>query len=147
MNWARRFAPISESDEHIIMQSRKPLLYHEGSFWTKKSNPDFDVAMGSFDSAEICDLCGLFILAELEKLKLNAVFGSYKDDGLALTRASARQTDIIKKKICVLFQGLGLQITIEANKKQVQFLDAEFDLSMGTYKPFFKTRGHTPLCP
>ena len=144
LNWARKFVPISESDEDIIMQSRKPLLYHEGSFWTKKSNPDFDVAMGSFDSAEICDLCGLFILAELENLKLNAVFGSYKDDGLALTRASARQTDIIKKKICVLFQGLGLKITIEANKRKVQFLDAEFDLSMGTYRPFIKP-GDTPL--
>ena len=144
LNWASKITPISESDIDTILQARKSLLYYEGSFWTKKSNPEFDVAMGSFDGAEICDICGLFLLSELQNLNVNAIFGSYKDDGLALTRASARQTENIKKKICGLFQSFGLSITIEANKKQVQFLDAEFDLTLGTYKPYLKP-GDTPL--
>ena len=103
----------------------------------------FLISTGSYDGAEICDICALFILSELEKQKLNAIFGSYKDDGLALSRASARQTELIKKKICETFAKFGLKITIEANKKVVQFLDAEFDLRDESFKPFLKL-GDTP---
>ena len=56
--------------------------------------------MGSYDGAEIGDLCGLFLLAELDKLNLNAKFGSYKDDGLAVSHSTPRGIELIKKKIC-----------------------------------------------
>ena len=50
----------------------------------------------------------------------------------------------MKKKICQLFQSLGLDITAEANKKIVQFLDVEFNLVDGSFKPYLK-EGDTPL--
>ena len=42
------------------------------------------------------------------------------------------------------FRKFGLEITIEANKKTVQFLDVEFNLEKYTYKPFIKP-GDIPL--
>ena len=143
LNWASKYIPISADDRNTILQARKPLLVFDGKCWTKIENPDFDVSMGSYDGAEICDICGLFLLAELEKLGLNGKFGSYKDDGLGVTTASPRQTEKIKQEICKLYKKHGLQVTIEANKKCVQFLDAEFDLNKGTFKPFIKP-GDTP---
>jgi hypothetical protein len=44
----------------------------------------FDVTMGSYDGAEICELVGLFILSKLEaKFGKNQV-GLYRDYGLAI---------------------------------------------------------------
>ena len=143
LDWASKFVRISNKDRNIILQARKSIVFYDGRYWMKKSDSEFDVPMGSYDGAEICDICALFILSELEKQKLNAIFGSYKDDGLALSRASARQTELIKKKICETFAKFGLKITIEANKKVVQFLDAEFDLRDESFKPFLKL-GDTP---
>ena len=100
--------------------------------------------MGSFDGAEVCDLCSLFLLAQLQKENLNANFGMYKDDGLAVSKARPRQIEKIKQKICEVYSKWGLKITIEANKNVVQFLDAEFNLSEGSYKPFLKP-GATPV--
>ena len=138
IEWAKQFVDVTDEERKIILESRKTLLAMKNSFWTKKQNPDFDVSMGSFDSAEICDLVGLFLLSKLEDLKVNAQFGLYKDDGLAASEASPRQVEAIKKKICKTFKAHGLNITIEANKKVVQFLDVELNLSDDTFKPFIK---------
>ena len=100
--------------------------------------------MGGFDSAEICDIVGLFLLNELEKLKLNAEFGLYKDDGLGVSSASPKQVEAIKKKICETFRQHNLEITIEANQKMVQFLDVELNLNDDTFKLYIKPND-TPI--
>ena len=41
-----------------IVHSRKLLLFSNNEIWVKKDNPNFDVAMGSFDGAEVCELFG-----------------------------------------------------------------------------------------
>ena len=46
--------------------------------------------------------------------------------------------EIIKKKICAIFKKNGLSITIEANKKCVDFLDITMDLRDGIYRPYMK---------
>jgi hypothetical protein len=58
----------------------------------------FDVTMGSYDGAEICELVGLFILSKLEaKFGKNQV-GLYRDDGLAILKARrARSADKASK--------------------------------------------------
>ena len=144
LDWAEQFTSISIRDRDIIRQARKSLLYFDNSYWTKKKNPNFDVPMGSYDGAEVCDIVGLFLLAELEKQNLRGIFGSYKDDGLGVSHSTPRGIENIKKKICETYKKHGLQVTIEANKKCVQFLDAEFNLSDGTFKPYLKP-GDTPL--
>ena len=37
------------------------VLYNGTTPWSKKGNLMFDVAMGSFDGAETCELTGLFL--------------------------------------------------------------------------------------
>ena len=48
----------------------------------KKDNPDFDVAMGSFDGAERCELIGLYLLDILRKEWGDNKIGFYRDDGV-----------------------------------------------------------------
>ncbi|GFN78936.1 inositol hexakisphosphate and diphosphoinositol-pentakisphosphate kinase 2 [Plakobranchus ocellatus] len=50
----------------------------------------------------------------------------------------AREAESTKKKISKIFKDNGFNITIEANKKAVDFLDISFDLRTGTYKPYKK---------
>ena len=64
--------------------------------------------------------------------------GLYRDDGLAISNASPRDTENIKKEICRVFNQNGLRITIEANKQVINFLDVTFNLSNNTYQPFTK---------
>ena len=102
----------------------------------KKGEESFDVTMGSWDGAEVCELCGIFLLSKLSHIDIN--IGLYRDDGLGASKLTARQTEIAKKKLCSVFKEHGLKITIEANVKIVNFLDVTFDLSRGTYAPYMK---------
>ena len=70
--------------------------------------------------------------------------GLYRDDGLAATSASARQTENLKKKIAAVLKSHGLSTTIEANHKVVDFLDVIFNLDEGSFKPYTKPNS-TPL--
>ena len=63
---------------------------------------------------------------------------AFVDDGLAITNASPRDTENIKKEICRIFNSNGLRITIEANKQIINFLDVTFNLNQNTYRPFTK---------
>ncbi|GFO31814.1 DNA polymerase [Plakobranchus ocellatus] len=94
----------------------------------------FDVTMGSFDGAETCELVGLYLLSQLKNLYINV--GLYRDDGLAVTTQIAIEAESTKKKISKIFKDNGFNITIEANKKAVDFLDISFDLRTGPYKPY-----------
>ena len=63
----------------------------------------------------------------------------YRDDGLAITNATPRDTENIKKEICRIFNNNGLRMTIEANKQIIiNFLDVTFNLNQSTYEPFTK---------
>jgi hypothetical protein len=97
----------------------------------------------SYDGAESCEIVGLFILSELDKIdRLNV--GIYRDDGLATTCAPPRQVEVLKKKICAVFTKHGLRTTADANMKVVDFLDVIFDLEHETYRPYLKPN-NTPL--
>ena len=136
LEWARNFIDISDQEIDIILQTKKSFLFSKGAPWSKKGDCNFDVAMGSFDGAESCDIVGLYILSELSKLKIDV--GLYRDDGLGVSSLSPKQLEGTKKKICSIFKNLGLSITIEANKKIVDFLDVTMNLENDTYKPFIK---------
>ena len=116
---------INNQDTEIILQSRKSYLVKDGEYWAKKQNEDFDVPVGAFDGAEVADIVGLFMLSELEKQKMKAIWTSYKDDGLAISDAKPQEVERMKKKVCKIFRDNGLEITADANKKVVQFLDVE----------------------
>ena len=53
--------------------------------WLKKDgNEDFDVLMGCFDGAEICEIVGSFILKQLGSVINKNDIGLYWDDGLGI---------------------------------------------------------------
>ena len=79
---------------------------------------------------------GNFLLSQLQDVNINV--GLYRDDGLAITDATPRDTENIKKEICRTFNKNGLRITIEANKQVINFLDVTFNLNRSTYQPFTK---------
>ena len=70
-----------------------------------------DVTMGSYDRAETCELIGAKMLSLI----------AFK----------------FKNQIC-LYRDDGLKITINGNKKIVNFLDMTFNLANGSYKPYTK---------
>ena len=135
INWAKQFIDITNQEIEIILQSRKSMLFKDGTPWTKKGNNQFDVAMGAFDGAECCELIGLFILKDLAKLDIDV--GIYRDDGLCVCRLSPKETEKIKKQICQIFK-LN-KLGIEANMKSVDFLDVNFNLSNDTFMKLNQT--------
>ena len=135
LTFASQYTNITEEEIHIITHTKKTTLYKDGNPWTKKSS-DFDVTMGSFDGAEVCELVGLYLLSQLQHLAMNV--GLYRDDGLAITNKRPRAVENMKKEMCQIFKDNGLNITIDANKKVVDFLDITLDLRTGSYKPYKK---------
>ena len=139
ITWASQHTNISDHDKDIIMHARKSLLFNNNRTWTKRNSTNlFDVTMGSYDGAEICELVGLFILSELEK-RFGTNIGLYRDDGLAaISTTSGRLADRARKDLIEIFKQFNLKVTATANLKRVDFLDITFDLTDNTYKPYRK---------
>ena len=95
--------------------------------------------MGSFDSAEVCELVGLYLLNKIKSLLGSNNVGLYRDDGLAIVhKASGPKVDRLRKDIISLFKDEGLSITIDTNLIETDFLDVSFNLNTGKYFPFRK---------
>ena len=129
------------------MHSRKSLLFNKNVAWVKKDNSSlFDVTIGSFDGAEVCELVGLYILDKLTTKYGKKHIGLYRDDGLAAFNTnSGPQMERIKKDITAIFKSFDLKIVIKTNLKIVDFLDVTFDLSNESYYPYKKPNDE-PLC-
>ena len=156
--FAKNFTTIRDKDIDIIIQCRKSLLFDKETAWTKKNHSDmFDVTMGSFDGAEVCELIGLFLLNNLsEKYGKNNV-GLYRDDGLVLLRnANGPQSERTRKDITPEFKKQGLNISINTNLKICNFLDVTLKARANarnivgqqdaTFGPTCCERLHTMLC-
>ena len=81
------------------MHCRKKFLFHQGECWVKKTDPDFDVSMRSLDSAEFCELAGLFLLSKLEWLFPKDQIGLYRDDCLPFVELPGPEVERLKKKV------------------------------------------------
>ena len=138
LDYSSKFTTVTPQDRHIIIHTKKSLLYHQNSPWTKKNTNDmFDITMGSYDGAETCELIGIYMLSLIAS-KFKDEVGLYRDDGLAVCKATAKEIEKTKKEVCKVFKSKDLKITIDANKKIVHFLDVTFDLTDGSYKPYMK---------
>ena len=70
---------------NTINHARKSLLFDDSGAWVKNDGkPLFDVTMGSFDGAEVCELVGLYLLNKIKPLLDSNNIGLYRDDGLAI---------------------------------------------------------------
>ena len=133
---------MSDEDVEIVMQARKSFLYSKNSPWIKKneSNDLFDVPMGSYDGAEVCELVGLYLLQKIEssEIFLPNMFGLYRDDGLGFTTLKGREAEKLRQKLIKLFKDENLGITVDMNLSCTDFLDIKMDLNKGSYRPFRK---------
>ena len=122
------------------MQSRRTLLFNNKKPWLKKSgNEEFDVPMGCFDGAEVCEVIGVYILHLLKTVMRKENVGLYRDDGLGILRnSSGPEIERKRKQIIQIFKTCGLKITVETNLKIVYFLDVRLDLINNTYQPYRK---------
>ena len=93
--------------------------------------------MGSFENVEICELGGLFLLSQLLHININA--GLYRDDGLDRTKQTPGNVENVKKEIYKIFKTKRLNITAEANKKVVDFLNVTLDLHSGLHQAYNKS--------
>ena len=94
--------------------------------------------MGGYDSAEVSDLVGLYLLNKLETIIPQNHVGLYRDDGLAVLSASGPQMDRIRKEVIKIFSNENLKITVNMNIKTTNFLDVNLNLETEEYKPFRK---------
>ena len=100
ISFAKQYNEITSQTLEIIRHSRKSLLFDQGSTWVKKINQDFDVTMGSYDGAEVCELVGLFLLSKMKENFKNLNFGLYRDDGLGFThKLSGPKVERLRKDI------------------------------------------------
>lgn len=97
--------------------------------------------MGSLDSAEATDLVGIYIIYSLAKdnnIDIRDI-GLYSNDGLIIVRnATSVKCDQVRTAIHRDMKDFGLKVEVNANLKQVNFLDVTLDLDLNTYKPYVK---------
>ena len=87
------------------------LQLHFGNETWKSTESCFDVIMGSFDGAEICELVGLYIQTNLENILPPTNIELCQDDGLILLRnANGQQMDKKRKPIIKIFKDIGLAL-------------------------------------
>ena len=144
LSFAASYTDISAEDRKISFHTKQSLLFNDNTPWNKKhSATSFDGTMGSFDGAETCELVGSYLLNQLPE-DIRKQIGLYRDDGLGAFQKTPKEIERMKKVICKVFSSDGLKITIEANKKIVNFVDVALNLNKGSYEPYAKPK-HTPL--
>ena len=126
-------------DRELFKEARQSFLFHDGDIWVKSKNPEFDVAMGAFDGAEVCELVGLFLLKRVTEANIGLTkenLGLYRDDGLAVTHGKGRQMKIMTEKLHKIFGEHKLKIKAEEGriKSIIVFQTSEFTLNLKTTK-------------
>ena len=91
--------------------------------------------MGAYDSAEVCELDGAFLLDKISvKYDKNRI-GLYRDNGLPVfKKKSNTQLAKLKKRLQTSSKGFGLKIVTEYNLKIVKYLDVTLNLKCGSFR-------------
>ena len=85
LNFASEYIYISKYNINVINHGRKSLLFDGSNTWIKKQGGLFDVLIGAYDGAEVCELVGTYMLNVFKKYNKNDL-GLYRDDGLAVLK-------------------------------------------------------------
>ena len=84
LTFAETLINLDDHDKKIIYHSRKSLLFSQEQTWMKKESNLFDVSMGAYDVAEMCELVGIFLLNLLGRQYDMKNIGLYRDNGLSI---------------------------------------------------------------
>ena len=105
----------------------------------------FNVGIGSYNGAEICNMVRFFLLNEIKTTKLfkNGECGIFRDDRLAVIQSNIpRSAEITSKSFRKIFARWGFKITVETGLKQIDFLDIELNLNTKKHFPCFQIKFH-----
>ena len=84
----------------------------------KKTKSCFDVTMGSYYGAEICEMVGIYILTRLATIIKKSCCGLYSDDGLVILRnVNGLQIYRTRKNIIKIFKNVVFGIDIQLIQK------------------------------
>ena len=75
VNFASEYIHISKSDIHVVHHPRKSLPFDGSHTWIKKQEGLFDMSMGAYDGAELCELVGTYMLTLLSKKYKKTILG------------------------------------------------------------------------
>ena len=78
LDFTNSYINIPENDKKIINHARKSLLFKKQQTWSKKESGLFDVTMGAYDGAEVCELVGSFLLYALSQKYNKTNIGLYR---------------------------------------------------------------------
>ena len=95
--------PITRKDVEVIFHEQKSVLYNNGEPWVKKEGGSFDVTMGAYDGAEVCELIGIYMLYLIGKKYNSKNIGLYRDDGLAVLKNVSGPASEKNKKTFTIF--------------------------------------------
>ena len=60
LTFAETIIYLDDHDKEIICNYRKSLLFNQEQTWMKKGSDLFDVSMGAYNGAKVCELIGIF---------------------------------------------------------------------------------------
>jgi len=144
LEFAKRHTTVRKKDMDVVLHARKSLLFSQNDTWIKKDGGLFDVTMGAYDGAEVCELVGTYLLYLIGQKYDKRNIGLYRDDGLAVFKnRSGPQNERIKKVLQKVFKDKGLDIVIQCNMKIVDYLDVTLNLNDAKTKPFRKPDNET----
>ena len=78
-----RHTDSSKNNFAVIFHARKSLLFHSNQPWIKRESNTFDVAVGAYYGAKICELVGIFMLSLFSKMDSSNNIDLYRDKGLS----------------------------------------------------------------
>ena len=82
------------------------ISFNGGKPWVKKDDGSFNITMGAYDGAELCELISIYMFFLLEKRYDSIKVEPYRDDGLALFK-NVSEPAIEKMKIYIFFRQEG----------------------------------------
>ena len=101
-NHAREYTDITEEEIEIILASRKSVLSDNRRSGVKSLVDNFDVPMGAYDSAQVADLVGIYILDTLGRIVDLEQVGLYR-----MTKLFASQIVTARRPLVYLRELLG----------------------------------------
>ena len=105
------------SELDILLACKKSELIYNNTTWGKTTIGNFDVTIGSFDSAQIADLVGIYILDTLGRfLNLNNITMNSDDRLIPIPNSNGPLTSKIQK-----VRAFKLKTEISSNLKIVDF--------------------------
>ena len=94
----------------------------------KQDNGLFDIAMGAFDRADVCELVGNFLPQKLSEKYKRKNLALYRDDGLAIFKnVNGPDPEKIKKHFCKLFIDQGLELTNSMQQESSEYPRCHFE--------------------